>query len=60
MLPYLADFAAVSATSGRAGMKEKREAAGEWIAAIVDKSKSRLPNSVLEQVRSAASRDGQS
>ena len=51
MLPALADFAAVSATSTKPGTREKRAAAIDWISALVSKAKSRLPNAVVEQVR---------
>lgn len=51
MLPYLADFATVSASSSKPGTRQKRTAASNWLSVVLDKSKSRLPNSVIEQVR---------
>lgn len=50
MLPSLVDFATIS-TSGKGSFGSKREAAIEWLAAIISKSRTRLPNSVITQVR---------
>jgi hypothetical protein len=52
MLPYFADFAAVSGSSGKPGGVEQRQAAAEWLGAILELAKSKLPNAITEQVSS--------
>ena len=49
LLPYFADFAAVSGSSGKPNAIGQRKAAADLIASIVELSKSKLPNSLIEQ-----------
>lgn len=50
MLPYVADFAAVSGSNAKPGVESARKATADLLGAIVDMARSRLPNSVIEQV----------
>lgn len=55
MLPYFADFAAVSASSGRGNALGQRRACADWLSAILELAKSKLPNALIEQVCFTAS-----
>ena len=50
MLPTLVDFATITSSAGPAS-QPKREALTAFLSAIIDKSSSRFPNSVLTQLR---------
>lgn len=52
MLPYFTDFAAVSASSVKSNTIGQRNAAADWLATILELSKSKLPNALIEQVSS--------
>ena len=51
MLPAIADFAAMSSSIGKPEASQRqRVAAAAWLGALIEKSSSRLPNSVIIQV----------
>lgn len=50
MLPSLVDFATITSSAGPAS-QPKREALNAFLSAVIDKSSSRFPNSVLTQLR---------